>query len=446
MFGIAGMASPAQALKCPNVHILMDRSGSMSSTMTTSTGGSSTRWDVAKTQLKGLVNVYDGLSPVGLSIFPPVLGMCNAETPVRPAFYTKTAISAALDMFGPSGSTPTANAVMNVAALSELRDPSRRQYVLLLTDGAPGCSAMDTLAGTVSELQKAYAQSPSISTFVVGIGNLSTSEKAALTQLADAGGRPAPTTDKYYPATNEVELTNSLNTIALMINSENAGCTDALPDGGGGSMDMSMGGMDMSGPPRDMSMPPVDMSGPPRDMAMPPVDMSGPPRDMAMPPVDMSGPPRDMTGPPRDMAGPGPDGGKPGDGRPKIDWILPKEMPFGMGGPAEITGRNFEPTVPTSEFSLEQGVTSIPLNAVLEDSHLARVLIPATLPVGKYTLVVKNPDGFIDALPDAFTVTPAKSGCACSLSPQPVAGTLPVSTLVAGLFAARLLRRRRRAS
>ncbi len=191
-----------------------------------------------------------------------------------------------------------------------------------------------------------------------------------------------------------------------------------------GGMDMSMGGM-------DMSMGGMDMSGPPRDMA-------GPPRDMATGPVDMSGMPRDM-------AGPGPDGGKPGDLRPKIDWILPKEMPFGMGGSAEVTGRNFEPTVPTSEFSLEQGVKSVPLSAVLENDHVARVLIPATLPIGTYTLVVKNPDGFVDALPGAFTITPAKSGCACSLSPQPVAGALPVSTLLASLFAARLLRRRRSA-
>lgn len=227
---------------------------------------------------------------------------------------------------------------------------------------------------------------------------------------------------------------------------------DVLPDGGGGSEDMSMGPVDMSGPPRDMAGPPrdmtgppVDMSGPPRDMTGPPVDMSGPPRDMTGPPVDMSGPPRDMSGPARDMSGPVTDGGKPGDPRPKIDWVLPKEMPFGMGGPAEITGRNFEPTVPTSEFSLEQGVTSIPLSAALQDDHLARVIIPANLPVGTYTVVVKNPDGYVDALTAGFTITPAKSGCACSLSPQPPQSALPLTTLIAALFATRLLLRRRRA-
>lgn len=414
--------------------------------MTTSTGGTSTRWEVAKNQLKGLVNVYDGLSPVGLSIFPPTGGMCGSDTPVRPAYYTKTAIAAALDANGPSGSTPTATAILNAGMLSELKDPTRRQYILLLTDGAPGCGTLDTVIGTVNEITRARIQTPSIATFVIGVGSLGSSEKSALGQMADAGGRAAPTTDKYYPATNEVELTNSLNTIALMINSENSGCTDALPDGGGDPMDMSMGPMDMSMGPMDMSGPPRDMAGPPRDMATGPVDMSGPPRDMATGPVDMSGPPRDMTGPRPDMTGPWPDGGSPGDPRPKIDWILPKEMPFGMGGPAEVTGRNFIPTVPTSEFSLEQGVTSIPLSAVLENDHLARVLVPATLPIGRYTLVVKNPDGYVDALTDGFTITAAKTGCSCSLSPQPVANALPMSTLVASLFAARLLRRRRRAS
>ena len=443
--GIAGLNSPANAFKCPNVHIVMDRSGSMSTNMTTSTGGMSTRWDIAKNQLKNLLNIYDGLSPVGLSIFPPTSGMCSSDTPVRPAYFTRAAIGAALDASGPSGSTPSGSAVRNAAMMSELQDPTRRQYVLLLTDGGPGCGGEpDTATGTTGEIRKALMQSPPIYTFVIGIGNLAASEKATLTMMADAGGKAAPTTDKYYPAGNEVELTNSLNTIALMINSENTGCTDVLPDGGG-SGDMSMGGDDMSGPPRDMSGPPRDMSGGPWDFSMPPRDMSGGPWDFSMPPRDMSGGPWDFSGPPRDMSGPRPDGGgSSGDPRPKIDWILPKSMPFGMGGPADVTGRNFEPTVPTSEFSLEQGVTSIPLSAALQDSHLAQVIIPANLPVGTYTLVVKNPDGYVDALADAFTVTAPKAGCACSLSPQPPQTGAPLSLLVLALFGGRLLLRSRR--
>lgn len=431
--GVAGLNPSANAFKCPNVHIVMDRSGSMSTNMTTSTGGMSTRWEIAKNQLKNLLTVYDGLSPVGLSIFPPTSGMCSSDTPVRPAYFTKAAVSTALDASGPSGSTPSGSAMRNAAMLSELQDPTRKQYVLLLTDGGPGCGGEpDTAPGTTGEIRKALMQSPPIYTFVVGIGNLAAAEKAALTMMADAGGKPAATTDKYYPAGTEVELANSLTTIALLINSENVGCSDAVPDGGGGSSDMSMGSEDMSGPPRDMA-------GPPRDMA-------GPPRDMATGPLDFSLPPLDFSLPSRDMSGPRPDGGSGGDPRPKIDWILPKQLPFGMGGPAEVTGRNFEPTIPTSEFSFEQGVTSIPLTAALQDSALARVIIPANLPVGTYTLVVKNPDGYVDALPDAFSVTPAKAGCACSLAPQPAPSMAPLSVLFMALVAGRLtLRRRRRA-
>jgi hypothetical protein len=445
--GIAALHTPANAFKCPNVHIVMDRSGSMSTNMTTSTGGMSTRWDIAKNQLKNLLTVYDGLSPVGLSIFPPTSGMCSSDTPVRPAYFTKSAIAMSLDANGPSGSTPSGTAMRNAAMLSELQDPTRRQYVLLLTDGGPGCGGEpDTATGTANEIRKALMQSPPIYTFVIGIGNLAASEKAALTMMADAGGKPSMTADKYYPAGTEVELTNSLTTIALMINGENTGCSDVLPDGGGGMSDMSMGGDDMSGPPRDMAGPPRDMAGPPRDMSTGPLDLSGPPFDLSGPPRDMAGPPRDMAGPPRDMSGPRPDGGSSGDPRPKIDWILPKTMPFGMGGPAEITGRNFEPTVPTSEFSLEQGVTSIPLSAALQDSHLAQIIIPANLPVGTYTVVVKNPDGYVDALTDGFTVTPAKVGCACSLSPQPPQNTAPLAVLFMSLLAGRLLLRARRRS
>ena len=75
-------------------------------------------------------------------------------------------------------------------------------------------------------------QSPPIYTFVIGIGNLAASEKAALTMMADAGGKGRGDHRQVLPGGDEVELTNSLNTIALMINSENLGCSDVLPDGG----------------------------------------------------------------------------------------------------------------------------------------------------------------------------------------------------------------------
>ena len=152
---------------------------------------------------------------------------------------------------------------------------------------------------------------------------------------------------------------------------------------------------------------------------------------------------RDMSGPARDMAGGG-DGGMTGPkGSPVIDWILPKESTFGTSTPAEITGRNFAPTVPTSEVYFEQGVNLIPLAGTLvQDERRIQIIVPPTMPVGTYNIVVKNPDGGVGALLGGFTVV-AKSGCACSLTPQPPTSALPLTSLVMGLFAARLLRRRR---
>src|SRR5215510_4885467 len=81
-------AGPALAAKCPNLHIVLDSSGSMSGTIP---GG--TRWSVAKDAVNKVVEAYDGRMPIGLTIFPG--GGCNSTTAVQPDYKTKAKIKMA---------------------------------------------------------------------------------------------------------------------------------------------------------------------------------------------------------------------------------------------------------------------------------------------------------------------------------------------------------------
>ena len=206
-------ASPVQAAKCPNVHIVLDRSGSMAGTL-----GSGTRWTVAKDAVNAVLTKYGQLFPIGMSIFPDLAGNCVSQLVTEPDYKKTAAIQSAMNAAGPNGGTPSGQAMHDVRALPSLHDSSRGQYVILITDGGPSCSTLDTCAGTVNEITSALKQSPVITTFVVGFGGgLASSEAMCLTQMASAGGKPAPTTDKYYKADNAADLNKALDDIITVV-------------------------------------------------------------------------------------------------------------------------------------------------------------------------------------------------------------------------------------
>lgn len=209
-------ASVADAAKCPNVHFVLDRSGSMSSTVP----GAGTRWVVAKAAVNRVLDKWDGQFPIGMSIFPPLGGSgCGSQLVTPPDYKTKDKIKAAIDANGPSGGTPSGSAMRDAQAIKEMRDPDRKQYVVFITDGGPGCSGEpDTCNGTVGQIRQAASASPSIATFVVGFGGgLGTSEKQCLTQMADAGGKPAATPEKFYQADDAESLNKALSDILEII-------------------------------------------------------------------------------------------------------------------------------------------------------------------------------------------------------------------------------------
>lgn len=203
----------SEAARCPNVHIILDRSGSMSASMPV--GG--TRWNVAREAVKAVLTKYNGKLPIGLSIFPG--SACNSQLVTEPVYGSQAAIEATISSMMPTGSTPSGTAVRDAQALGSLNDPKRAQYIILITDGGPGCGGEpDSCAGTVGEISKARMKSPSISTFVVGFGGgLSVSESSCLTQMATAGGKPTTSAEKYYKADTADELNRALAEILKVV-------------------------------------------------------------------------------------------------------------------------------------------------------------------------------------------------------------------------------------
>ena len=206
-------AASSQAARCPNVHIILDRSGSMSINMP---GTAATRWTVAKDAVKNVLTQYNAKLPLGMSIFP-AMG-CDSQLVTEPVYGSQAVMETAMAAWGPSGSTPSATAVRDAQALGSLNDPKRAQYIILITDGGPGCGTLDTCPGTVNEITKARMKSPAINTFVVGFGGgLSPSESMCLTQMAVAGGKANTSPEKFYKADTAAELSRALAEILKVV-------------------------------------------------------------------------------------------------------------------------------------------------------------------------------------------------------------------------------------
>lgn len=231
------LSGDAHAGPCPNLAIVVDRSGSMLDNVagTAPMPGELSRWQIAKNAITTLVSQYDGKLPIGISFFPRASSSCATSSfAVNPGYGTKQGILQALDnpQVTPVATalTPTCGAIDAVAADPAMKDAGRGQYILLVTDGAPrcqnttgctcdACNALGAVFAAIESVQLAYAQSPSIHTFVVGFGgSLGTTEKQNLNDMAKEGGEanPDPAFD-YYPAETEAALVMQLDRIIRSI-------------------------------------------------------------------------------------------------------------------------------------------------------------------------------------------------------------------------------------
>ncbi len=220
----------ASAAKCPNLGILLDRSGSMLYRLQDNnfaTGTELSRWDIASGAVTALLNQYDGLLPIGLAVFPTDSVCTTGSFVVEPAYSTKLDITSRLAGFKPPSidpDTPTCSAIDTLRAANAYKDASRSQYILLVTDGDPYCrnticGGGDLVTKTVAAITAAKNQTPSVHTFVVGFGgNLPMTLKANLDRMAQAGGEPNPDAAyDYYPADSQQALLTQLQRIITTI-------------------------------------------------------------------------------------------------------------------------------------------------------------------------------------------------------------------------------------
>lgn len=207
-----------------NFMLVVDRSNSMNE---------DGRWNTMTTALREVTGSLETLVNFGLMLFPgpgadATFGGSPCDTGsvrVQPAERTALAISSALSA-RPAGGTPTALSLLAARDALVARDPTALNYVLLATDGGPGCnnsfsgSTCECIPGTTCTFNNLNCldrertlqavrdlQGAGIRTFVVGIpGTAAVSD--LLDQMAVAGGTDVG--GRHFAVTDLGELVNTL--------------------------------------------------------------------------------------------------------------------------------------------------------------------------------------------------------------------------------------------
>lgn len=206
----------------PNVMILLDRSGSMGGD-----AGGDSRWNVAKKAISQVTTKFDDKLRFGLATYSACTsGGCSAGSIVVPiadknagainGFLGTTIDQGSSNGKGTSGGklqylcdsgNPETSTGKSLAALvgeSTLQDPTRNNVVILLTDGSESSQCVGSCNGPCGS-GKLLAQSPSVKTYVIGLGV----NPATIDAIAAAGG-----TAQSVPASNQTQLDAAFDKIA----------------------------------------------------------------------------------------------------------------------------------------------------------------------------------------------------------------------------------------
>lgn len=181
----AGASAPVRLV------VIYDRSGSMGDGQS---GDPALKWFPAKEAMNAFFanRASTGIS-ASLEYFPLVEGdRCDETRYASPSIRMTplpdiSTFKRSLEATQPSGDTPTLPAL--AGSLSYARQIAKREAgskvaVLVVTDGEPvGCSG-NSLGAVVAEAKSGFEGEPSVSTYVVGVGQ----ELGALNGIAEAGG------------------------------------------------------------------------------------------------------------------------------------------------------------------------------------------------------------------------------------------------------------------
>ncbi len=203
----------------PNVFLVIDRSGSM--TLPIAPSSATRKWDDLKAAMSKLLLQFNNQMRFGMSLFSRTASCDPGEIDAPLATLNGWTILNQLEGATPGGTTPTAATLDYVRKHAGLDDPTRPNVVLLATDGKPNCGDTDV----VGKIQALYDATPSVRTFVIGIGEETSSAPALLDSWAVAGHTERSGDVKYYQSNSAAELSDAFQTIVGGL----APCTFALP-------------------------------------------------------------------------------------------------------------------------------------------------------------------------------------------------------------------------
>jgi hypothetical protein len=224
IWACASEVREGQAL-ADDLFVMLDKSGSMNCAAADSACENPTmpyvhptRWDAFVQAVNSFVNSPGSAGiGVGLGYFSlagsdacNVASYARPTVPIAPLPGNATSIQNAVAGLMPGSNTPTVPALQGALQYAQIyvqSTPGRKASVVFVTDGLPnGCGS--TIPGAVMAAQQAFLSTPSIKTYVVGLGNT-----AALDQVALAGSGGA---QHYFPAQGDVagQLSAALTSIS----------------------------------------------------------------------------------------------------------------------------------------------------------------------------------------------------------------------------------------
>jgi len=242
----------------PNVVLVLDKSGSMVQNSWDADGdpmtAEETRWQSLHDVVSFVVNTFEAEINFGATLFPSTgaiaelgAGACVVSAQPEVAVSVLNA-QGVLDGIPPASAVGTINGATPATAgiqtaLDHLKslDENIDRFMILITDGAANCSAdADTAGcpGTGCALMEEYDtnlptvvgdafSTDGVPTFVIGIdildelvgadpedGQVAANTFTELNTVAEAGGRAREGDEKFFNATNEIELQDALSEIA----------------------------------------------------------------------------------------------------------------------------------------------------------------------------------------------------------------------------------------
>jgi hypothetical protein len=212
--GVVNLGDP------PDLLVVLDRSGSMSSPPSTFPPVFTSKWQTMKTSLTGVVNAKQQQIKFGLLEFPSDdnPGCSAVATPkVNIGLGAGPGFTGYFGSRSPGGNTPAHVGLTSALTyFNSIPVNTAGRYVLFATDGLPNCLNADP--NTASEAATVAAvtalKNAGIKTFVLGFGGGFGTTPQVLNDAAVAGGLPKPGATKFYEATSQAELDQALAAIA----------------------------------------------------------------------------------------------------------------------------------------------------------------------------------------------------------------------------------------